>query len=258
MNRWCKILTDQRTMAYINLYAVLGTIPYLCELDSEAKKLIEGENLSIGFSVKGGPCATLSFESGKCSLIRGCESCTIKLPFSSPEKFNGMIDGTVTPIPTKGFTKIGFLLKKFMPLTDILSSYLRADREALKDPVFFEKSTKLMFHLIASAIAQIGNVDKVGRASASYIVDGAVKLGIGNEMALTIAAKNGKLLAVHKAPKTFTSYMVFEDMKLARDLFDGRVNSVACVGEGKIRIGGMISQVDNLNRILDRVALYLA
>ena len=28
--------------------------------------------------------------------------------------------------------------------------------------------------------------------------------------------------------------------------------------EGKVRIGGMISQVDNVNRILDRVALYLA
>ena len=38
----------------------------------------------------------------------------------------------------------------------------------------------------------------------------------------------------------------------------GKVNAVACVGEGKIRIGGMISQVDNVNRILDRVALYLA
>ena len=252
------ILTDQRTMAYINLYAVLGTIPYLCELDDKAKDLIKDENVSIGFSVKGGPHGTLLFQDGKCSFVRGCDSCNVKLPFSSPEKFNGMIDGTVTPIPSKGFTKIGFLLKKFMPLTDILSSYLRADEKALEDPVFFEKSTKLMFHLIASAVAQIGNVDKVGRASASYIVDGAVKLGIGNEMALTIVAKNNKLAAVHKAPKKFTSYMIFEDITLARALFDGKVNAVAAVGEGKIRIGGMISQVDNINRILDRVALYLA
>ena len=42
------------------------------------------------------------------------------------------------------------------------------------------------------------------------------------------------------------------------DLFDGKVNAVVCVGEGKVRIGGMVSQVDNVNRILDRVALYLA
>jgi hypothetical protein len=52
--------------------------------------------------------------------------------------------------------------------------------------------------------------------------------------------------------------MRFEDIGLARALFDGEVNAVAAVGEGKVRIGGMISQVDNVNRILDRVALYLA
>ena len=52
--------------------------------------------------------------------------------------------------------------------------------------------------------------------------------------------------------------MEFDSIKLARDLFDGKVNSVACVGEGKIRMGGMISMVDNMNRILDLVGLYLA
>jgi hypothetical protein len=169
-----------------------------------------------------------------------------------------MIDGTVTPIPSKGFTKIKFLLKKFMPLTDILSSYLRADEKALEDPEFFEKSTKLMLHLIVSAIAQIGNTDKVGQASASYITDGIVKLAIDDEISVGIMSKNHKLAAIHKEPKEFTSFMRFENIKLARYLFDGKVNAVACVGEGKIRIGGMISQVDNVNRILDRVALYLA
>ena len=42
------------------------------------------------------------------------------------------------------------------------------------------------------------------------------------------------------------------------ELFDGKINAVAAVGEGKVRVGGMISQVDNVNRILDRVSLYLA
>ena len=38
----------------------------------------------------------------------------------------------------------------------------------------------------------------------------------------------------------------------------GNVNAVACIGQGTIIMGGMISMVDNINRILDRVALYLA
>lgn len=52
--------------------------------------------------------------------------------------------------------------------------------------------------------------------------------------------------------------MVFGDLRVARDLFDGRINAIAAVGMGQVRISGMISQVDNINRILDRVSLYLA
>ena len=47
-------------------------------------------------------------------------------------------------------------------------------------------------------------------------------------------------------------------MPTARDLFDGRINAIAAVGMGQVRISGMVSQVDNINRILDRVAIYLA
>ena len=251
-------MTDSKTLAYINLHAVFGSIPYLCEIDERAKELIKNEKVSLGFRVKGGPSGALCFADGKAWFSEECDSCNIIIPFSSPEKFNGMIEGTVTPIPSKGLTRIGFLLKKFLPLTDILSSYLRADEKALEDPVFFEKSTLLMFHLIASAIAQIGNVDNIGRASASYIVDGTIKLAIGDNHIIGIEAKDHVLRVLPDVPESFSSFMRFEDIKLARDLFDGKVNAVASVGEGKVRIGGMISQVDNVNRILDRVALYLA
>ena len=54
------------------------------------------------------------------------------------------------------------------------------------------------------------------------------------------------------------SQMIFADLKTARDLFDGNINAIAAVGMGQVRISGIISQVDNINRILDRVAIYLA
>ncbi|MGM9522006.1 MAG: hypothetical protein ACI3VB_05960 [Oscillospiraceae bacterium] len=249
---------DQRTLAFINLHAVLGGLVRLCELDDEAGKLIEGKDVSVGFSVKNGPEGTLIFKDGKCSFKRGTEGCMVKLPFSSPEKFNGLINGTVTPIPSKGFTKISFLLKEFTQLTDMLTKYLRPEPEALKDERFFNISTTIMFHLILDAVSQVGNEDKVGRASAGYIVDGDVKLGIDGGPVGFIRVKNHRMRAYHQAPENFMSYMEFADMHTARDLFDGNVNAVSCVGQGVVRIGGMISQVDNINRMLDRVAIYLA
>ena len=58
-------MTDAKTLAYINLFAILGAIPYLCRLDAEAAALIEGETVSIGFAVKDGPEATLFNGGGK-------------------------------------------------------------------------------------------------------------------------------------------------------------------------------------------------
>ena len=251
-------MKDARTLAYINLFAILGALPYLCELDREAAELIQGESVSIGFAVKDGPEGTLFFGGGKCRMVPGVDRCEVKLPFVSCEKFNGLIDGTVTPIPVKGFTKINFLLKKFTKLTDRLSTYLRPEDGALEDPEFFRVSTTVMFHVIAEAIAQIGNHDRIGQVSASSIVDGTAKLAIHDGPAVGIACRNHRLTAIHRDPEHFLSYMEFCDMHLARDLFDGKVDALPAVGLGQIRIGGQISQVDNINRILNRVAIYLA
>ncbi len=249
---------DERTLAYINLYAVLGSLRELCRLDDEAKRLIKGEDISIGFSVKGGPEATLVFKDGECKMVPGCESCNIKLPFGSPKKFNGLINGTVTPIPSKGFTKIGFLLKKFTKLTDILTSYLRPEEDALKDERFFEVSTKVMFYVIVEALCQVGNNDKIGRFSAGNTVDGNVKIGVKDQFYAYITVKDHHLTPHHEEPAEYMSYMIFEDIHTARDLFDGKINAIVSVATGKVRVGGMMFQVDNINRILDRVALYLS
>ena len=255
-------MTDAKTLAYINLHAILGSIPYLCELDERARELIKNEKISLGFRVKGGPSGALCFADGKAWFADDCDSCNIILPFGSPEKFNGMIDGTVTPIPSKGFTKLGFLLGPFTKLTDLLSKYLRPTEEDLKDEQFYRTSTLLMFHVITGAVAQIGNEDKVGRASASYIVDGNVRMAIteGGEVqtAAHIVAKDHRLCTVHTDTNAPMSYMEFEGVRNARGLFDGVASSFTLICDGKLRMGGMISQLDNVNRILDRVGLYLA
>lgn len=251
-------MKDARTLAFVNFFGVLGALGPLCALDEKAAALVAGKTISVGFSVKDGPQGSLDFADGGCRVRQGVKGCDILLPFGSCARFNGMIDGTVTPVPTKGIFKAGFLTGPFIKLTDMLSAYLRPAPEALEDEAFFRVSTLLMMYVIAGAAAQIGNEDAIGRTSASYIVDGAAKLGIEGEIAVGIEAKDHRLTALYTAPERFTSYMSFSDLHLARDIFDGRANSVACVGEGKVRVGGMISQVDNINRILDRVAEYLA
>ena len=145
-------MKDAKTLAYLNLFAVLGAIPYLCDLDREAAELIKNKSVSVGFAVKDGPEATLFFGSGKCRMAPGVDRCQVKLPFSSCEKFNGLIDGTVTPIPSKGFTKIGFLTGPFTKLTDRLTAFLKPDPAALEDPEFFRICTCVSYDMIQRSL----------------------------------------------------------------------------------------------------------
>ena len=52
--------------------------------------------------------------------------------------------------------------------------------------------------------------------------------------------------------------MEFDSVKLAHGLFTGQVSTINALCSGSIRLRGMISMVDNINRILDRVSAYLA
>ncbi|HBV51273.1 MAG TPA: hypothetical protein DEF06_03210 [Clostridiales bacterium] len=251
-------MKDAETMAYINLFAVLGALEELCAMDENAKALLPQKPVTILFDIKAGPAALFTFDPEKCSMREGRGACDIRLPFSSYEKFNAMISGTFTPIPSKGFTKIGFLTKRFMKMTDILSAYLKADEKALENPLFFDRSTELMLYVIGGAIAQIGNHDRIGRFSASNITDGTVMLSIHDGPGVSVIVKDHCLRAVKKRLPEPRAVMEFESIRLARRLFDGKENAMDCIGKKKIAISGMISMLDNINRILDRVSVYLA
>lgn len=263
-------MKDSVTLAYINMYGILGALQDLCALSDEAKALAENAALpgkkpvGVGFAVTGGPAQTLRFAEGRCSAEEGAASCDIRLPFANCEKFNGLIDGTVTPFPSKGFTKLKFLTKNFIQLTKILETYLRPEAQALENEAFFTASTTIMFFLIANAVAQIGNHDKIGRFTASNLVDGTALLSIagggskGEPLRAAIIVKDHTLSISRAIPERYHAIMEFENMKLARQLFDGKVSALGCVGQGLITMKGNLGMLDNINRILDRVALYLA
>ena len=76
--------------------------------------------------------------------------------------------------------------------------------------------------------------------------------------AATIRAKDNHLVTIKKAPQNARAIMQFDNIDLAYQLFTGGINALDCIGKGEIEIKGMVSMVDNLNRILGRVAMYLA
>lgn len=250
-------MKDPITLAYINMFAVLRDLERLCELDAQAAALASPkEPIAISFNVAGGPQATLHFADGVCQMTPGLSG-DIKLKLASPADFNQMIDGLKQPTPYGGLLKLKFLLKNFTGLTDILSTYLKAAPEALEDRAFFEKSTAMLFYLVANALSVVGNYDEKGRIASAAIPDGSISLEITGGPAAEILVRDGHMTTYARRAENPRAYMIFHGYDVARGLFDGSVDAMSALAAGALSMKGYIPMIDNLNKILGRVAIYL-
>lgn len=254
-------MIDSRSLAYVNLYGILAALENLCALDQQAKEIISKLNkpVSLCFDVKDGPCATLHFSKTGCRFSEGSEGCTSKMSFHSPAAFNNLIDNSKPGIPTKNPIQVlSFLLGPFTALTNRLTEILRPSSEALQDRAFFELNTILTFYTIAGGISALANTDPISKISAGNTVDGDIHLGIADIASATISVRNHHFSTQKTAPKNPRAKMEFASIDLANALFAGTASTINELCKGNIRLSGMISMVDNVNRILDRIADYLA
>ena len=75
--------------------------------------------------------------------------------------------------------------------------------------------------------------------------------------AVTIRVRDHVFTTVKAPAENPRALMEFADIDLANGLFNGKVSTINEMCKGNIRLAGVLSMVDNVNRILDRVAVYL-
>ena len=130
-------------------------------------------------------------------------------------------------------------------------------RENLKNRAFFEESTVLTFYTIAGALSALANHDSVAKHSAFYTVDGDIQMGITDVCYATLRVRNHTFETIKENPDTPRAIMEFKTIDLANALFNGTASTMAELCAGNIYMSGMINMIDNVNRILDRVGMYL-
>lgn len=253
-------MTENKAMAYVNMYGVLGALENLCEMDAPSREILSKlkHPVSLCFSVKDGPCCTFHFTKDGCTMTEGEEGCTSKMYFGSPAAFNALIDSSKPGIPVKNPVQVlTFLLGPFTALTNRLTELLRPSQEAMEDRAFFEESTILTLYTIAGAISALANHDSISRISADYTVDGDISLGIRDRAYVTIRVKDHRFTTIKTICEKPRAIMEFASLDLAAGLFSGKVSTINEMCKGTIYLRGMISMLDNVNRILDRVSVYL-
>lgn len=249
---------DPNTKACINLHAVLSNLPQLCAMDDTAKRLAQGNNLTMQLSIKGGESAHLNFRDGACEYYPGtAEKADIILSFKNPQHLNDMFDGKKMPGIKKGLTQIKFLQNNFTKLTERMAYFLKPTEELLKDEKYFTINTYLTFHTAFFALAQIANNDSLGKISASGVPDGIVNIVVQNGPAIHIIVRDHRFLAEDGASSSPRAHMIFSGLKEVAAILNGQLDFYTAVGRENIKIGGYIPMIDNASRILMQVAAYL-
>ena len=255
-------MIETKALAYVNMYGVLGSLENLCELDSGAKKIVAGLDtpFALCFDVVGGPCCTFRFSKDGCKMVEGKKEADGVMTFATPAHFNALIDKSIPGVPVKGAVKVmKFLLGPFTELTNILNDVLRAPEEKLAaDRALFEENTLMTMYVIGGAISALANNDSISQISAGNTVDGDIQMSIPGRAIITLRVKDHKFTTIKSEQPNPRAIMSFADIDLAHGLFAGTVSTINELCAGRISMAGMISMVDNVNRILDRVGVYLA
>lgn len=251
-------MIDEKTLAAINLHAILRDMEDLCALDEDAKALIRGHDLSISFRVPGLDPLALEVKDGCLKARRGAAAGGLRLRFTSPAHLNGMVAGTKMPLPTGGFSHLRFLKNNFAALAKDMEKYLKPAKDSLTDPAFLETNTRLTAAAALFAVSEVANHDPLGQQIAAAMGDGNVRLEVPGQLAYTIQSKNGKLSTLKGADLPAQAFMRFSDLDILGQVLRGEADSYLAIGRGQIEISGRIPMVDNLNKLLSLVSFYLA
>ena len=246
--------------AHLNLFAVLQNLEDLLKFDDQSAQMARTWDLSIQFSVMGGPSAHVVFKDGACTHGAGkLPGASVKLLFTSPAHLNAMFDGKGKPIPLKGFSKLGFLSRDFAKLTDRMSYFLRPDEAENQTDDYRAMHTVLLFHTAFFAVGELAKLDPISRKVAAHIPDGAFQVEVlPDGPAVFIDYQGGTArVAKGRAAKPM-AVMSFRDLDVANALLTGQLDGFLGLAEGKVVMKGLLSFIEQTNFILDRVEMFLA
>jgi len=184
---------------------------------------------------------------------------TVTLWFTSPAHLNRMFDGSGTPIPLRGFGKLGFMQKEFTQLSDRLAHYLKPTPELLGDPDYLAMNTRLMLTTAAFAVPILLECDPVAAGFRRAFDSGSIALTVlpdGPSVGLLLGPQ--RIVAVKGEIDSPTALIRMRDVHIASAFLNGTLDTFAAVACGDVEISGQLPKVDALGLVLERVPIYLS
>jgi hypothetical protein len=248
-------------LANLHLHAVLPRLEELVKLDEEARSLAEQMQLKVRFKVRKGPSEVVEISSGVVRTSSDPQAeADLGLLFLSCDQLNNLfMDERAIPVPYKGLTQLR-QMGRFSKLTGILTRYLKPSEADLEDPEFKKKHVEMTLMAGLAGAAELAKYDRKmekvvdrlpwGTVQFSVLPDGPYAFAsVGEDK--TISVGNGTIADP-------TANLDIEGVDMAAGVLAGTVDTFAAVGREDLRASGLLSLIDELNALLERVGHFLA
>ena len=248
-------------LANLHLHAVLPRLEELVKLDDEARSIARQMKLKVGFKVRKGPSAVVEIAEG---VVRASSDPKAKadlgLLFMSCDQLNNLfMDERAIPVPYKGLTQLR-QMGRFSKLTGILTRYLKPAPDDLEDPAFKKKHVEMTLMVGLAGAAEVARYDRKMEKVVDRLPWGTVQFSVlpDGPYAFASVGKDKAISVGNGTVPNPTANLDINGVDMAAGVLAGTVDTFAAVGRQDLRATGLLSLIDELNALLDRVGYFLA
>jgi hypothetical protein len=247
--------------ARIYLYAVLPAVADLVKKSDRAKQIIGDREFSLRFQTNRGLRSTLQFAKQQChSLTESKQTADIVLHYLTNGQLNKEFenDGFRVPIPIKGASRTRDI-QAFKELSKELEQCLRPTAQQLEDTDFHNLHVELQLGIALRSVVQLAQYEPRSKSIIQSSPSGTAQFCILEEQySAWVRRKDGELLAGHGEPAEPPEVTVtFNNSKTALKAIGNRIDVMAALGSGQIKVNGLIPLADAIGYIFERIPLYV-
>jgi hypothetical protein len=240
---------------------VLPRLEELVKLDDEAQSIASQMRLKVRFKVRKGPSEVVEISDG---VVRTSSDPQAKadlgLLFVNCDQLNNLfMDKRAIPLPYKGLTQLR-QMRRFSQLTEILTRYLKPAESDLKDPEFKKKHVEMALMAGLTGAAEVARYDRKMEKVVDRLPWGSVQFSVlpDGPYAFASVGKDKTISVGNGTVADPTANLDINGVEMAAGVLAGTVDTFAAVGREDLRATGLLSLIDELNALLDRVGFFLA
>jgi hypothetical protein len=247
-------------LANLHLHAVLPRLEELVKLDEEAQSIARQMKLKVRLKVRKGPSEVVEISDGEVRTSSDPEAkADLGLLFLSCDQLNNLfMDKRAIPVPYKGLTQLR-QMGRFSKLTEIMTRYLKPAEADLKDPEFKKKHVEMTLMAGLAGAAELAKHDRKMEKVVDRLPWGTVQFSVlpDGPYAFASVGKDKTIFVGNGTVANPTANLDINGVDMAAGVLAGTVDTFAAVGREDLRATGLLSLIDELNALLDRVSYFL-